>query len=118
MINSVALEKLNLQMVRGTRDTQNKVRELVKLGRQGTLTAVELRSLVKSLQQQRAAGVNVTTALRRARVAYGRLGKTAQFAAAATVFATKAISGATKAVNLLVGALGKIFFVVSIFYTG
>lgn len=112
---SAALEKLNLQTVRGTRDTQNKVRELVKLGRQGTMTAVELRSLVKALQQQRAAGVNVTTALRRARIAYGRLGKGAQLAATATAFATKAISGATKAVNLLVGALGKIFFIASIF---
>ena len=115
MLLSKTLEKLNLQTVKGTRDTQTKVRELVKLGRQGTLTAVELRSLIKALQQQAAAGVNVEKALRRAELAYGSLGKGAQFAAAATAVATKIISGTTKAVNLLVGALGKIFFFVSIF---
>ena len=109
------LDSFNLKLVRGTRETQNQVRELVKLGRQGTLTAVELRSLVKALEAQQRAGVNVKLALGAATEAYKNLGRGAQIAATATAFATKVISGATKAVNILVGAIGKIFFIVSIF---
>jgi len=111
---SKTLKGLNLSLIRGTRATQLAAKEIINLGRAGTLTAVDLRTLIKTLEAQGRAGVQVVTALKQANLAYKSLGKAAQIAATATAIATRIITGATRAVNLLVGAIGKIFFVISI----
>ena len=109
-----ALTNFNLRLVKGDQQTQKNVRELVKLGRQGQLTATQIRDLNKALLEQKARGVEVGTALEATSAAYKKLGIAARLAAGATALATKVIAGTTKAVNLLIGAIGKIFFVISI----
>jgi len=87
---------------------------LLKLAKDGSITAAQMKQLDAILQKNTGTLVSLKGAAAAASTGVQGLGKAALFASRAASFAGKAFSLAAKGVNLFIGAVSKIFFVVSI----
>lgn len=87
---------------------------LLKLARDGNITAAQMKQLDVILKKTTGTLVSLAPAATAADRAVQGLGRAALFASRAASFAGKAFGLAAKGVNLFIGAVSKIFFVVSI----